>query len=441
MAGHPFPEPAAETGAVLVGLSGGLDSTVLLHWLSAQAAIRTTGLRALHVHHGLHADAERWAEHCGEFCRHLGVGLTIVRVDVRSDLGLGPEAAARDARHAAFAGHLQANETLALAHHRDDQAETVLLRLLRGSGSDGLAAMRDSRSFAAGRIWRPLLDTPRAELLDYASAHGLTWIEDPSNRDTRLDRNFLRHHVLPVLAERWPHAAAALAQSARWLEEDATMIDDEARRRLRDIAGDEPRTLSVPALLLLEPAWRSRVLRCWRSSLGFAPWPESAHAVIEAQLLVARPDALPEYRWPGGLLRRWHDLLYIHHERPSLPEDWCCEWDGLAPLALPTGDFLALVPVGGASAPTATVGPEGPPTKYRVSARRGGERIRLPGRQHSHSLKHVLQEQGIPPWERARMPLLFAADGELLAAGDAIASARFDQYCRANGLRLHFRLW
>ncbi len=416
-------------GATLVGLSGGLDSTVLLHWLSAQPAIRATGLRALHVHHGLQAEADQWAEHCLELCARLDVPISVARVEVRNDLGLGREAAARAARHAAFATELRADETLALGHHRDDQAETVLLRLLRGSGSDGLAAMRDTRRFAAGRIWRPLLGSPREDLLAYARAHSLSWIEDPSNQDTRLDRNFLRHRVLPVLAERWPHAAAALAQSARWLEEDATLIAGEAQSRLQQIIGQDPRTLSVPGLLALEPAWRARVLRCWRSALGFSPWPESAHAVIESQLLIARPDALPEYRWPGGVLRRWREQLHIDRQRPSLPENWRCEWDGRTVLELPTGDSLALHP-----APNAA-------EDFTVTARRGGERIRLPGRNHSHSLKHVLQEQGVPPWLRARQPLLFSADGELLAAGDKVMSARFDEYCRAHGLRVHFVSW
>jgi len=418
---------APVSSPILVGLSGGLDSSVLLHWLAEQPTVRTQGLRALHVHHGLHPEADQWAEHCRNLCQQLGLGFEIARVDVRHTLGLGPEAAARDARYAAFSKHLHAGEVLALAHHRDDQAETVLLRLLRGSGSEGLAAMRDTRPFAAGKLWRPLLNSSRAELLDYANVHSLNWIEDPSNQDTRLDRNFLRHRVLPVLAERWPHAAAALAQSARWLEEDATLLEGEALCRLREVVGSAPNTLSVPALLALDPAWRSRVLRCWRRSLDFSPWPESAHVVIEAQLLTARRDALPEYRWPGGILRRWRELIYIERLRPSLPEEWCCDWDGRAALELPTGDSLVLVGSGSAA------------EKYRVASRVGGERIQLPGRDHSHSLKHILQAQGIPPWERARMPLLFAADGELLAAGNSLLSARWLRETSMLNGRLHWQ--
>jgi tRNA(Ile)-lysidine synthase len=164
--------------------------------------------------------------------------------------------------------------------------------------------------------------------------------------------------------------------------------------------------------------------------LAISPWPESAHAVVESQLLAARPDALPEYRWPGGLLRRWRDLLYLDQPRPSLPDDWCCEWDGRSALELPTGDKLDFVPPG-----PATMDGE----RFLVAARRGGERIQLPGRPHSHSLKHVLQVQGIPPWERARMPLLFAPDGELLAAGDAVLSARWLREEMERGRRVEWR--
>ncbi len=444
MAGPRIPSPVAEAAPILVGFSGGLDSTVLLHWLAAQANVRAAGLRAVHVHHGLHAEADDWAAHCQQECARLGLALEIVRVAVRNDLGLGPEAAARAARHAAFDARLHAGETLALAHHRDDQAETILLRLLRGAGSDGLAAMRDVRSFGAGKLWRPFLDTPRSELLDYASANALDWIEDPSNRDTRLDRNFLRHHVLPLLNDRWPHATAALAGSARWLDEEATLLEGEARRRLAQAQGPEPNSLQVAALLAVEPAWRARVLRAWRSALGFAPWPQSAHPVIDAQLLDARPDALPEYRWPGGVLRRWRDLLYLDQPQPPLPADWSCEWDGEAPLPLPTGDTFALVPGKGVRSlfqEKRDLTPFPTPFPFIVRARRGGERILLPGRTHTHSFKHVLQESGVPPWLRARLPLLFAADGELLAAGDSVKSARFDEYCRVHGLRVHFGPW
>ena len=187
---------------VLVGFSGGLDSTVLLRLLAGDADIRRHGLRAIHVHHGLHADADAWAAHCRRTCDALDVPLSIVHVDVDRASGLGLEGAARATRHRAFEEGLRDDEILALAHHRDDQAETFLLRALRGSGVDGLAAMRPWRAYANGWLWRPLLDVPRDALQAHATAHGLAWIEDASNGDPRFDRNFLRNEVMPLLRQR-----------------------------------------------------------------------------------------------------------------------------------------------------------------------------------------------------------------------------------------------
>ena len=185
---------------LLVGYSGGLDSTALLHLLAREPAHR--GLRAIHVHHGLQPEADAWADHCARTCAALGIGLEIVRVQVARDTGEGLEAAARRARMAAFAQALENDGVLALAHHRDDQAETFLLRALRASGSDGLGAMRPWRRFGPGWLWRPLLDLPRQALVDYARAHGLDWIEDPSNASDDHDRNYLRRRVLSLLRER-----------------------------------------------------------------------------------------------------------------------------------------------------------------------------------------------------------------------------------------------
>ena len=207
--------PAHAASHVWVAFSGGLDSTVLLHRLAHDAVIRRQGLSAVHVHHGLQAEADAWAAHCATVCHALDVPLRTVRVQVDRERGEGLEAAARHARHAAFAATMGHGDVLAIAHHRDDQAETFLLRALRASGPDGLAAMRPWRAFGPGWLWRPLLETPRDDVHAYARAHALTWIEDPSNARTDLDRNFLRHDVLPLLEGRWPQATAGAAPG-RW---------------------------------------------------------------------------------------------------------------------------------------------------------------------------------------------------------------------------------
>ncbi|MGN6512292.1 MAG: tRNA lysidine(34) synthetase TilS [Lysobacteraceae bacterium] len=414
---------------LLVGYSGGLDSTVLLHALAATPAVRVRGLRALHVHHGLHPDADAWAAHCERACAALGVPLAVARVHV-GGRGEGP---ARDARHAAFAAHLRAGEVLALAHHRDDQAETFLLRALRCSGVDGLGAMRRWRPFAHAALWRPLLDVPRAALRDYATLHRLRWIEDPSNADTTPDRNFLRHAVLPLLRQRWPHTEAALARSAALQAEAAALLDaeDAALLAVADAGGGH--TLDLRVLRAWPAARRARVLRRWLARLGLPPLPAHGLAAVERELLPARADADARFAWAGAELRKWRACLHADWRRPPLPAGWEAEWDGRAPLALPTGDRLALLPGPSRDDGSIACGFDPP---LRAGARRGGERIRLPGRTHSHALKHVLQEQGVPPWTRERLPLLRDTAGRLLAAGDVACDAEFAGWLQVRGLRL-----
>jgi tRNA(Ile)-lysidine synthase len=402
---------------ILVGYSGGLDSSVLLHLLAHDADLRGRGLRAIHVHHGLHAQADAWAAHCERECAALDVPLEVVRVKVDAAAGLGIEGAARAARHAAFAQALGEGEILALAHHRDDQAETFLLRALRGSGVDGLAAMRPWRSHARGWLWRPLLDIPRDQLTAHAHAHGLRWIEDPSNADSGFNRNFLRNQVMPLLRERWPHAAANLARSATLSAQAVDLLDAEDAAA-QALAQRDDGTLDVAVLRSLPAARRARVLRRWIDASGLPPLPANGIAQIEQQLLHARQDGEARFDWAGARVQRWRDALHAGHIRTPLPADWSQAWDGRAPLALPTGDQLELAGTEAFDAP------------LRAHARQGGERLLLPRRTHHHSLRHVLQERNVPPWLRTRMPLLSDA-GELLAAGDSIVSARMADWLHA----------
>jgi tRNA(Ile)-lysidine synthase len=420
---NPLPQPAAPARPVLAAFSGGLDSTVLLHWLAAHPAMHG-GLRAIHVDHGLHPDSAAWAAHCRAACDALGVALDVVRVDVARDRGHGPEAAARSARHGAFIAALREGEVLALAHHADDQAETFLLRALRASGPDGLAAMRPWRAYGAGWAWRPLLDIPRGVLAQHAHAHALRWLEDPSNADASLDRNYLRREVMPRLRARWPHAADAFATSARLCTDATDLLDAEDARLLAALQGDDAATLGLPALLAEPAARRARLLRRWVAGLGLPPLPANGIARIEHELLPARRDADAMFAWPGARIRRWRDVLHAAVPRAPLPDAWDAPWDGHAPLALPGGGMLRL---DGAAGFDATL---------RVRTRRGGERIALPGRGHRHTLKHVLQALGMPPWERERLPLLEDAGGTLLAAGDRAIAAPLQAWLDARGARL-----
>src|SRR5688572_4394669 len=326
-------------GPVCVAYSGGLDSSVLLHLLATTAG--PSPLRALHVHHGLHPQADAWAEHCTRICATLGVPLTVVRVSV-VPAGDGPEAAARAARHGAFAEALIDGEVLALAHHRDDQAETWLLRALRGSGSDGLSAMRRWREFGHGRLWRPLLEHGRDDLLAYARTHALDWIDDPSNSETTFDRNFLRQRVMPLLRQRWPHADSALAQSAGLAAQAGELLDVGDAQALADAATADPHCLSRQRLLAMPATRRARVLRRWIATLGLPALPANGVARIESDVLVAADDAQALFAWRDATVRSWRDLLHADLIRPSIPTDWRSEWNGQAPLALPHGGQLRL---------------------------------------------------------------------------------------------------
>ncbi|WP_024890698.1 tRNA lysidine(34) synthetase TilS [Luteimonas huabeiensis] len=422
--------PPRSPGPVLAAYSGGLDSTVLLHRLASDPALRARGLRAVHVHHGLQADADDWATHCANTCAALGIALDVRRIRIEDPHGLGPEAAAREARHGVFQALLRPGEVLALAHHRDDQAETFLLRALRASGVDGLAAMAPWRACGPGWLWRPLLDTPHAALRDWALARGLRWIEDPSNAGSDPDRNFLRHEVLPRLHARWPQAAAALARSAALAAQARTLLDDEDAMALAGARGADPAVLRIEALRALPPARRARVLRRWIADCALPPLPAAGVDRIESSLLTAGPDAAARFEWAGARVRRWRGLLHAAPVRPPLPAAFSAAWDGRQPLRLPTGDLLALEDDGDAP---------GFDAPLRVHARRGGERLRLPGRAHRHALKDVLQALGVPPWERERLPLLSDAAGDLLAAGDLVYAAHFDAWLRARRARLRWR--
>jgi tRNA(Ile)-lysidine synthase len=407
---------------LLVGYSGGLDSTVLLHGL---AAIKPTHIRALHVHHGLHVEADAWAAHCQRKCDAFGIELVIEHVCVHNK-GLGREGDARAARHAAFGRHLRDDEVLALAHHRDDQAETFLLRALRGSGVDGLAAMRPWRAYAKGWLWRPLLEMPRDALHEYAIAHGLSWIEDPSNTDTSLDRNFLRTQLMPLLRTRWPHANAPFARSAALSAAAADLLhagDDLALNDARD--GDE--TLAVDALLSLCAARRARVLRRWVAELGLPSLPGTGIDCIERDLLGSSIDSEARFEWAGTFIQQWRGRLHAQATPLALPAGWSHDWNGSGILQLPNGATLELR---GAARFDGLL---------RVHARQGGERIMLPGRTHHHMLKHVLQDIGIPPWRRIVMPLLTDPDGALQAAGDSILSASLAAWLQAQGAHLEWR--
>ncbi|SDF79997.1 tRNA(Ile)-lysidine synthase [Onishia taeanensis] len=390
---------------VWVALSGGLDSSLLLT-LAARATHRhPRPLYALHVDHGLQAASAEFVRHCRRLCGRLGVPLFIERVSVDLAAGRGLEGAARQARYGAFAARLSDGDTLWLAQHRRDQAETWLLAALRGSGIRGLAAMPRARGWAGSRIARPLRDVPRMRLEDAAKALGVAWVEDPSNADEALDRNFLRRRVLPLLESRWPRAEASLARSATLAGEADDLL---AELAVLDLAacGNDPGRLALPALKALSAPRRRLLIRYACQRLGLPTPPTARLRALEAQL-TARRDAQVQVSWPGAEARCWRERLYLQRPLADLPAGWQVDWDGQAVLETPLGELalrLARCPAGGLSGESA---------RYRVRARQGGEVLRLAERGR-RDLKRLLQEASLPPWRR--QGLLVVWDGDTVAA-------------------------
>ncbi|WNZ79564.1 tRNA lysidine(34) synthetase TilS [Pseudomonas sp. P105] len=390
-----------------IAFSGGLDSTVLLHLLASLSKTQTLPpLRAVHVHHGLQAVADAWPDHCRSVCKALGVPLEVVNVQVRA--GASVERAAREARYAAFVALLHSNEVLLTGQHRDDQAETLLFRLLRGAGVRGLSAMPRQRPLGQGYLLRPLLDVSRAELEAYATQQGLNWIEDPSNDDHRYARNFLRQRVFPVLTEQWPQASTTLARSAAHLSEAQGLLDDLARidldRAITPCAFDwlGLRSLELAPLRALSPARQRNALSHWLVSMTTLP--DSDHWSGWDSLRDAADDARPIWRLAGGELHRAGGRVWWLSDRWLRPAAGPVEWTLTAQaLTLPDNGTVAL---DGKM-------PDGP---LCVRYRQGGEAMMLPGRGH-RDLKRLLNERGVPAFARGRLPLLYRDEQLLAVAG------------------------
>jgi tRNA(Ile)-lysidine synthase len=406
----------APPSRLTVAFSGGIDSTVLL------SALRRldlgTRLRAAHVDHGLHSDSARWSEHCAATAAGLGVEFVGLRVAVNRASGQGLEAAARDVRYQALQGLLQPAEWLLTAHHADDQLETLLLRMVRGSGVRGMRGILAFGEFGAGMLARPLLTFTRAELAAEARAAGLTWLEDPSNREPRHDRNHLRLNVLPELLERWPAAARHAERLAAQMYEAESILEAVASEDARLL----PAPWCVPRVVLagFDTARQRNLLRYLsrRAGLGVP----SANKIDELRraLLTSRPESHPLVRWAGGDGRVFRQQLHLLAALPSAS----------AP------DYRAELGRGGWSGPEGVVAfapardAGGLPESWlerdlTLRFRGGGERFRPRGRDHHRSLKHLFQEAGVVPWMRDRIPLLYRSDA-LVAIGDMWITADAD---------------
>ncbi|WP_078454441.1 tRNA lysidine(34) synthetase TilS [Solemya velum gill symbiont] len=399
---------APPTGRFLLALSGGVDSIVML---DAMVAIRKSLLpvrfAAVHVNHQLHPRAEAWTDHCRQACESHNIELSVLTVEVEN--GDGPEASARQARYDAIAAIMEPGDVLLSAHHLDDQAETLLLNLMRGSGLRGLAGMPLLRPFADGWLMRPLLDCSRQQLLDYANNRMLEWIDDPSNLDESLDRNFVRHSVIPLLQNRWSAASGSLATSAGLLQESDELLGIQIEDELAACV-DERACLLLPVLLEHEEKMQALLVRKWCESRGFGSPPRARLYELLKQL-ESPADRQPAFTWNSLFIARHADRLIAHQLLPEHDSNWRSSWKGDEPLQLP-GNLGVLHSAGGQFN-----------MPLEVGFRRGGERL-LQGGMH-RDLKALFHMNDVPAWLRERVPLLFR-EGELIAIADMLISDTAD---------------
>jgi tRNA(Ile)-lysidine synthase len=407
----------------LVALSGGMDSSVLLHALAGAAT--GTPIVAVHVDHGLHPDSGQWSEHARRFASVLGVDFIALKVAVDRGLDAGLEAAAREARYRALAGLVREGDWVLSAHHENDQGETLLLNLMRGSGPAGLAGIGACNEFSRGTLARPMLGIPGEDIETYARQHALEWVEDPSNEDPGFDRNFVRHEVMPVLQSRWPAVGNRLRQSAELAGETAELLEELADIDIATCGG--PERLSIEAMKPMSPGRQRNLLRRAIRRMGLPPPPATRLYQAIAELVPARADAQPLVSWQGGELRRYDDVLFVLPplaDPPARPSALLCPDAGPVELGAGLGR-LQLVASGSSGLDPAIAG-QGLEIRFRA----GGESIRIAGEGASRKLKKLLQEARVLPWMRDRIPLLFHGDELVAVAGLWVSAA----YLRDDGL-------
>ncbi len=410
-----------------------MDSVALLHLLHSLAPRFEWRLSALHVHHGISRNADAWAEFCSGLCARHNIPLRIEHVDIaplRDEHGI--EAAARKLRHAAFAS--QACDFVALAHHADDQAETLMLQLLRGAGIKGVAAMPVLSNVegpvlsevegpmlkSAGArtpVLRPLLDIPRSKLLEYAKREGLQWVEDESNADDSYPRNFLRHRLFPMLEQRFPAYRNTLTRSAQHFAEANELLDELARHDMQGSAGEA--ALEIALLRKLSRSRSKNLLRFWLHLQG-APMPQTVElGEMLRQLLEARSDADLCVEFGTWQVRRYQDRVYVLPVLGEFDRGLVLPWNGEAGLDWPALDTrLSFVQMLGQGISLA--GLKRAPVTLRL--RSGGETLRPHAKAATRSLKNLLQEHHVPPWKRERLPLLYCGDELVCVVGVAVAA-------------------
>ncbi len=417
-------------GRLVLALSGGVDSRVLLDLLSRyQQAHPQVACLAVHVHHGLSDNADTWAKLCVKWGEQTGVDVAVERIQL--DLGNGEsiEKIARDARYDVLEKYVMANDVLLTGQHLDDQLETFLLAMKRGSGPKGLSSMAESMPFGGGRLCRPILSVERSEIEDYARQRGLEWLEDESNQDIRFDRNFLRHEITPLLKSRWPNLHTAVSRSARLCAQQERLLVELLEPKLSQLL-DEQGGLHFEPLFAESKEQRSFLLRLWLQKQGATLPSESQLDVLWQQVALAQQDANPRLSLSDGQVRRFKNRLFYIAKSNDVSH-WASTWstselqplpDGLGTLAIQNIKVLD-------SNSRMTLSREKLPLSVEVVFNPQGLSAHPYGRIGSRKLKKLFQEYGVPSWLRQRTPILLAKEKVIAVAGLFVDSDFYGQDC------------
>lgn len=395
---------AKNKGKIILGYSGGLDSTVLLDVYAKQAPetfIART--QVVHIHHGLSPNADHWSEQCAEQSKLRNLPFKLIKVNAKAEEGESPEAAARNARYQAFQSLMSDDYYLLTAHHQDDQVETFFLQLFRGAGIKGLMGMPEVKNLEKGQLIRPLLHYSRQQLQDYANDNHLIWIDDESNFDTSFQRNFLRHQVLPLIQRKWPGLTNAVLRTEQLCQKSNVLLNEIAAEDLANSKTENFNQLQIDKLLTLSLERRNNLMRYWISANQFILPSQIKLQQIEKTILHADTDANPIVAWQGAEIRRYRNHLYLLEPLEIFDNKITLLWDGKSILNLPNqlGTIDASIyeklhiPIANSN------------VQISIRFRQGGETLKIPGRAGHHELKNLFQEWGIPPWLRSRVPLLY----------------------------------
>ncbi len=395
----------------VVGLSGGLDSTVLLHKLVSlkRQWSESPEIVVVHINHGLQHNAMQWQQQCGQLCEQWHVAFDSHVVAEKPDTKDSVEAWARQQRYAYFASMMQGNDLLITAHHQNDQVETLLLQSLRGAGPYGLAGMPLIKPFAGGQLLRPLLNESRQSLRTYAQKQHLTWIEDPSNANTLIDRNYVRHQVIPVMQKRWPELNKTMARSARLLADSLELLDDLAAIDMPRVLSDYPNSLSIAGLQTLSYKRQQHVIRYWLRQRGLPMPSEDQLQQLFESVIAAAEDAQPFLSWQHQnitvIVRRYRDLLTVapEHDVQIISVD---QWHTNEPLVIADGLSVSYQELFGEDMTYAN------------------KTLQVKWQQSGSSIKKFFQSKDVPTWLRSSLPLFYHND-ELIKQLDYTVLVRY----------------